>query len=934
MVKLNLLTESFIVNSGVAGQRIVNAQEMEGLITQSGNVLTFSGSKVSLLFDLGYQKDVDRFKYSFTPTSLSGITVKYGRSQNDLFTGAPSIVGNSIEVLPTQSGYTYPRYFYLLHDTPSGSPITLSGITILNNDTTVDFGTSGTVSSITITPVDGVEGFSDVQEVAVFNDGSIPADIYVSVDTYGLSSDIFDKIEIAPTATGTFRSINEDMTMPDSIPWEWGDFTLHTSLTDDNKLTMVDTSATSIALTVGQATVFNSPSIQTFNNNAITAKDSNGEDVFVTTDQNNRMCLFHARKGTVLIGSNPSVIPSAIEEQRGHGIAWDGNNRIYYMNNSSDQTVRYYQISTNTHHTLTTVPFFVRATRFLTVASGKLYIGGGLSSAGTSTSVGTQFWELDLNTLVSTQKTSLPQTPSAINAKWGYLNGFIYHTFSSSTNFWRYNIALNAWQALAVLPSAENSVMGVMPSVSENLIYVVIDDNSNELYSYNPATNIFTGPLFTSINASIPFTAESCALGASDSILFSKEDQTGSLPFSLMPIKPVPDPVLSTSFSGNWISPVIKLDNTENYHRLLLDYTHSGINSFLKADSGISVDNFEFRGSNTPPSADNFIEDFDEALDADAFIAQGLNEFTVVAVSGGALTFSHDFQNATDTPLNRGYLYFSLPITSAGKIQYKFWWKPTSKGTIGTANWSAFYIVPFLNTVDDGTVPDRNPDSLRRTAADYIYLRFGTNTDANGIYTAIGVNNGSSTTNHAINATAGSYYEVTFILDWDTGNYTLYFAGAQVGTGTIPLIQMIKMDGQHSYEFYSTSDNIDSQEQFKKLTINRIGTIPIEDDNIAIPVHIQDPLFGRTGSLQWFPTTVNSALIPKFKYVQFRLTFRSNGIFRTPTVNTVKFPVVLKLDQVPVGGSKSFFLRYNFPVSNSINTTTAFIKAWMATDKN
>lgn len=931
MVKLNLLTESFITNSGVSSQRVVSAQEMDGLIAQSGNVFTFSGSKVSLLMDLGYQKDVDRLKYSFTPASLSGITVKYGRTLNDLTTASPTVVGNSIEALPTQSGYTYPRYWYLLHDTPSGSPITVSGLTVLNNDTTVDFGTSGTLTSITVLPVDGVEGYSDVYEVQAFNNGSIPTDIFVSVDSYGLSSDIFNRIEIAPTATGTFKSINEELTMPDSIPWEWGDFSSNITVTSGDQLKLIDSS---LFRTFALNTPIQMSNSVTTNvaNDILRAKNANGQPAAVGFDNNLRLLIFDPRTDTTLTSPNPASVPADDNDRNGHGAAWDGNDRIYYMLNSTDQTIRYYTISTNTHGVLGTVSgYFSRAIRKLIYVNGDLYIAGGVSTAGTNTSIGTLFIKYNVNTLAQTSLTNLPATPNTSAAFFTYYNGYIYtQLVSSNSTFRRYNISLNAWETLASIPST--SLTALIASPERGTIMAFATANAGTMHEYNPLTGIWTTNSITGLQTGISTSANSWASLFSSNLLVGW-NFTGLVPIrTVYALGALPDVNLPISISGTWLSPIFNLDNTENYHRLLIDSVLT-TGAFLKADNSIGVDNFEFRGSNTSPSSDNFTEDFDEDIDPDAFVSESLNEFSAVAVSGGALTFSHDFQNSTDTPFNRAYLYFSLPITSAGKIQYKFWWNPSIK-TVGTSNFSAFYLVPFLNTVDDGTVAARNPDTLRRTAADWIYIRFGQSSDTGGSYSQIAVNNGSSNTTYAITASAGTFHEVNFILDWDTGNYSLYFKGTLVGNGTIPMIQMQKMEGQHSFEFYSTGDSIDSQEQFKLLTINRIGTLAPEESNTAIPVHLQDPLFGRTGSLQWFPVTVNSGLIPKYKYVQFRLTFRASNLALTPAVNSVKFPIVLRLENVQVGSYKSFFLRYNFPVSNSINTTSAFIKAWMATDKN
>lgn len=932
MVKFNVLTEAFISNQSITPQYILDPSEVAALIAQSGNVLTFSGTNISLLLDLGFQKSVEKLQYTFTPTSLSGLTISYGRSTEDLFTATPGIVLNSAEVAPTESGYTYPRYFLLTHSATSGTPITLSGLVVLNDESDVDFGVSGTQEVISITSKDGFQGYSDVQELKVFNDGSIPANLYVSVDTSTSELDLLERLELSSTPTGTFAAFNEDISVPESVPFEWGDFALNTNLNSEGLLRLEDQTLSFKAFTVGTPLSLPAWAGGPSNARLFESRNATGQEVAVTNDNNLRFHLLDPRTSSTFISSNPDIIPSSTAQRQGHHPAWDGEDRIYYMLNNTDQVIRYYTISNNTHGTLTTLTSgFPRATRLVVHTGTDLYAGGMSSVSGTETSAGTLFTRINTSTLVQTTLTALPATPTADGSYMTYLNGYIYYIADrTSVNFYRYNIALNGWETLTNLPSG-GQVLGLVGSVERGKVIVFMTNpTTGGTYEYTPLSGTFSSSVLSLYHpgTSVP---NSATLIAESSLIVSQDTGNGEVRF-VTALSEVPDPILPTTFSGTWLSPVFKLQGSENFHRVLLDYEPNEV-AYVKFDNSVGVDNFEIRGSNSEPSAESLIENFDTSIDPDGYVTQTLDENSVVSVSGGSLVFNHDFIDVTETPFNRGFLYFSLPFNSDGKMQYKFWWNPANSKTVGSDNFSAFYLVPFLNTVDDGVVPDRSSSTLRRTANDYIYIRFGQSTDTAGSYTRLGVYNGSTTTNYTIAATTGKFYEITFLLDWSTGDYKLYFQGALLGSATIPLTQLVKLQTQHSFEFYSTGDSTDCTERFKHLTVSRVGNPVTFEGAGAVPVHLEDPLYGRAGSLEWFPVTVNSALIPKYDFVQLKITLRSNGELRSPTIDGIRFPNVVRLEDVPPSGTGSVYVRYNFPISNVVDTKTAFLKAWMATDK-
>ena len=351
----------------------------------------------------------------------------------------------------------------------------------------------------------------------------------------------------------------------------------------------------------------------------------------------------------------------------------------------------------------------------------------------------------------------------------------------------------------------------------------------------------------------------------------------------------------------------------------------------LKFDSSLGVDNFEIRGSNTSPSAENVTETYDAALDqVDQFLLENLNENSLSVVSGGQLVFSH---TGVTGELSTSYVYFSLPLNTTGEMQYKFWWNPPTDKKAGSDHYSAFYIVPFLDATGVGALPDRDVDTLRRNVDDNIYLRFGQDSDSGGVFTQLKFYNGDFVKNISVNAVSGNFYEVVLLINWETGAYRIKFDSEQVDSGTIPLIRISQLNPQHSYELFSASDETSMEEKYRQLAINRVGNVVVDENAVGVPVHEDDPLFGRAGSLEWVPITVNSPLMPKTDYIQYRLTFRSTGGRDGPVVTNVDFVPVVTLSGVEPGESESVWVRYNFPPGNSLSTNELNLKAWMRTDK-
>jgi hypothetical protein len=928
---INLLYQSFINNLTVSGQKLLNAQEIEALISGTGVAYTFSGATTKFQVDLAAQRSVNKFSYSFSPITLSGLTIQYGRDLNSLTTATPSITSSGVEVLPTVSGFSYPRYFTVTHVAASGSGTrTVSGLFIENTQTEINYGSDGLQDSVTIT-ASGNSGYSPITELKVMNSGTIPTDIYVSVDTYNTSLEILENLEIAPTATGVFSSFNEDYVMPSGIPWEWGNFNSISVIED--QLRLDDPGFT--------FPTFNPGSIYTllglgnmYGNRAFTAKKLDGTHLFVAPGASNQPLLVDPVRNTVIIGATPGTTPANDSQRSRMYFAWDLGDRLYYMlsRTSNDQNIYYYRISTNTHHTLTTASgWFVRYHHALVFNNGNLYVYGGKATAPTSdTDGGNQFWRINVTTLVQTQLTSPPfgfSTDSVDLESAG--TEFIYLYKSPNSNvFSRYVIANNVWENVTLV-GPETFIANMSYKSDTNEIWVLGD---GDYYVHNIVTG-FTEQ--TPRLTSFPNNSNSLgfAIGVDNSMLYGMNGTSFFNDYKIYILNTVPDPVISFSVSGTYTSPVFRLENTTDYHRILVDYLKNSA-SLIKFDNGIGVDNFQIRGADESPSAYNTVQNFDSELDPDEFVIRALTSESVIGTLDGTLVFNHRFVSSTETPYQSGYITYGFPFITTGDMQYRFWWDPPSNKVAANANLSRFYIVPFQNTLVTGDEPERDSATLRRTTDNNIYIQLGQTSDSGGTFTQLRFYKGDATVNYSISARSGTSYQIELLINWDSGVYKLYFNGTLLGTGSIPLARINLLKDTHTYEIHSLGQNISFDEKFKYLSVSRVSnTIDELGDVLAVPIHRNDPKFGDSGSLTWFPVTVNSALTPKYKYVQFRLTLRGNDTYNFPVVSQVRFPKVIKLENVSPGQTKSVFVRYKFPSVNGLSTNTVYLRSWMYTDK-
>lgn len=923
MTEINLLKESIITNEAVSSGtlREISSEEMLDLITEETTSISFSGSIVNLFIDLGAQKAVDRLEYVVNPLTTSGLSIQYGRDVGDLTSATLVTTSGKIITYPTISGYTYPRYFSLTHDSETNS-IEIERLAVINDGSTINFGKDGntTVKSIVGTVVGGT---SSVQEIPIKNDGLIVTDIYASVDSAFVDVDIRNNLEIAPTETGTFQNYKKNLTTPDSIPWEWGLFT-NVTVSKDNKLKIIDDSP-EYSFSLGQVINLTTEPSSTVTNLTHTEKayDIYNNESIVRINEDHSLTFVDFVRNIRINSMTPSYAVSGVNEQHYTHPAWDGSDRVFFLNGKSTQEIQQYNISSNTFEVFTTTSFYNRLSRAATVYDGYLYIAGGLNSSGSASSVGDQFWRIRLSDKTEEQLTNLPITPnSSMGPKICALDGYIYYyngTTGSTIEFWRYNISNNMWEQLPNFITEEPR--DISPNESLKQVWVTRDQaNRDPVLVYNVSTASWVDEPI-----SITFQAEAGGVGIRDAVYY----YTSATQTRTLVLDEIRDPNMGVSTSGSWISPVYILNTEEELSRVLFDLQESeGVE--LKFDDSVGVDNYQIRGSNLSPSAQNTFQFFEDGLDSDEFVFNTLSENTNITSSGNKLTFSH---LAGDDDYNAGYIYFGFGLSTAGVMQYKFWWNPSTDKNNNSDILSKFYIVPFVDILGEGTSVQRDLETLDRIGDEYVYLSFGDTTDTNGTFTKINFFNGTSTTSYNINAVSGTFYEVLLIVDWSTGDYKVYFDTDLVGTGTIPGIVISYLSPFHTYEFFSTGEQTDFDESFRYITISRDSLEVISESVLGVPVHKEDPLFGENGTLPWIPISVNSPLVPKGKYVQIRLTLKGNGFNNTPVINRVLFPPVLKLENVGIGETQSVYVRYVFPPANNLSTNTLSVKAWMFTDK-
>ena len=919
MAEFNILTESFVLNSSGTGTLYpLDAVEMQNLIA-GGSSLTLSGSTVSLFVDLGAQKDVDRIDYSFTPVSTSGVSIRYGRDADNLIAGSLTTIGQTVRVEPTTSGFNFPRYVSIEHQIPSGVSTVLTALSVINNDEDVNFGQDGLLNSF---PITGEASAAEtIYELFVRNDGAIPTDMFVSLETNSQPIEVLEKFQLSPTPTGTFINFDTEVEVPTSVPWEWGLFD-STTISSDNKLSVVNPSNPASLLSVGNELGLTNMS-GPIGSHQIEAVNALGESIIVSPRSSHSFNLLNVFTNTRIITNTPSYTVSNSDEEEWVYPAWDGDDTIYYLNGKATAEIQAYEISTDSFYTaFSGLSFYNRKSKFLFYHEGDLIVMGAQSGTGSSGDIGNQCWRVNVETGQETPLQALPTTSIDDGHAFAQSPTHIYYVRGLNyDNFYRYDIATNQWQVLDDQPT-NGFQDGIAFNPIDNTVWT---NRGDEIYEYDIATGQWNP------TALFPEMVDVKRFGIyfGGSTYYESEIGADSSNRARIINTPIELFDLSTALSGSWTSPVFRVETEENFRRVLLETINESQVSV--ASENLAAPTFEVRGSDSPPSSDNFLESFSTTLDDEVW-ATGVFNDVIVSSTDNLLTFSHDGE--TDIQ-SSGYIVLGVPLGTSGKMQYKMWWNPPTDKLSGSTNFSALYIAPFLDVIFDGKVAVRDPDSNQRTEDNYVYLKLGADGDSGGTITALEFYNGSSTTTYPINAGSGAFYEVTLVIDWTSGDYTIDFAGNELGSGNIPGFKRAELEPQHTVEIFSGSETVDTDEKFKYLAISRVGLEPASDEDRAFPVHRDDPLFGRDGSLDFTPVTIDSPLIPKTEFLQFRVSLETNlaAPEETPGLASLKFPPVIKLEDVAIGESEPVYFKYDFDSAAQGSSLELRLKAWMYTDK-
>lgn len=943
MIKFNLLTEGFVQNVPTAGLKSLNAEEIDTLISITGNDATtvVSGEVVNLGMDLGHLHSVDRVRYVFSPISAAGIEIRYGREEGNMTLGALQVGASEVIVDITGSGYTFPRYISLRHAPTSG--IVLHSFIVENTDEEIDFGTDGNLTSISLNSPP-TAGYSDVVEVPILNSGNLPADIYVSVESAETPVEVFENIELATTPTGIFQAFDPN-SFPETIPWEWGHF-YKCRVDNDNRLFVYEPNVEEIGSRWHSDRPGSSEEMHW-------AKDvilQDGRNVFVKFVNNSgwRLILLDVLGQTSFqTGVTLPYSPSTTTHLRGTCFVYDGNDKVYWLRgiSSTDGGARElyaYSISAGTISVEGTLPDYnTYWGRQMVYKEGYLYIAGGTSSQQSNTTTGTLFTRYKISDGTTTSLSPLPEAP-ARSATLKILDNKIYYTCGSTNNeFYVYDIDINLWGTLPPKPFSQQYAFFDIDEKNRTIWTYRADDGGYCSGSNNHAAvlrsySIDSG-VWSSTDLELPCDHWNTSAGGLDEFvigvqssiyLYSFRPDTAYITGYIFERPPV------TVDDAYWLSPPILIGQTDQAAtrviiKDLIDETHK-----ITHDTNLVTPNFQIRASATSPAGDNYIDNLTSSgVDLDRYVIGTVNGASVDQYEG--LRVSHP---GTSSEESAAFIYLNEFFGSGGTMQYKFWWHtPSDKAAGSDSNLpTSFYIVPYLDTINTGSTPVRDTESLRRTGGQYIRIILGQETDSGGSFSQIRLwkGNNSGGTNYTIAADPDSKYEIVFILNWETGAYKLRFGGQQIGTGVIALSDLTFLQTIHAVEFYSNSvgTGVTHIEDFSYLTVSRLN-LEARTNAAATPLHLDDPLYGINGSLQWFPLTFDSSIFPHEPFIQLKLDFRINADVPQEIVEGIYFAPIVVLSGVEPGETKSAYVRYNFPAFNNLLQQQAYLKAWMTNDK-
>lgn len=231
MVERNMIKEGFVINTvtasgAVSGTQIVSIPQINALL--DGNIvssaLTVSGGElIALDADMGTRWKLTRLEYHTDDIDVSNFSMNISDDNVDFFpvtfTGnAPLYIGDISNT--TVSGS--PRYIRFEHS-PAASGAEALEWRAINDDTLVNFGSTGTQTDVNIIDSPIGKPSDSIQPLDLFNSFSKTANGFVFIENTGNDGD--DNIEISTSQVGPWFGRNTNETLqPETTLFNEGKF--------------------------------------------------------------------------------------------------------------------------------------------------------------------------------------------------------------------------------------------------------------------------------------------------------------------------------------------------------------------------------------------------------------------------------------------------------------------------------------------------------------------------------------------------------------------------------------------------------------------------------------------------------------------------------------------------------------------------------------
>ena len=230
-MKYNLLENSYVSPNTIIGNVSLSIEDVENILTISGAV-TISGTNDDVLCieaDMGDRIAIYQMRYYFdsstaSGTVVSGIAFYYKDDEVDNYSGLTTNIGDGY-YYTTVPGLSSPRYVRLIH-TVSGTSITgdVVGLSVLNDDSVVDFGADGTLESTTVLTSLSYLDYNDyIREIEIYNDGSEVATAHIMLEPQLNDADTLMSISASENGPWT-SSRDEDLVVVDGSLWGTGNY--------------------------------------------------------------------------------------------------------------------------------------------------------------------------------------------------------------------------------------------------------------------------------------------------------------------------------------------------------------------------------------------------------------------------------------------------------------------------------------------------------------------------------------------------------------------------------------------------------------------------------------------------------------------------------------------------------------------------------------